>query len=185
MGGLNSQRAAAGEIVYINATGVAQSCAHKYVPYGKHDDECTIYVHVNGFFPVVLVRRVPFLNAVLTVAVEMVSSSPFAPDHSKRKGRINITCTSMAGNIVYSGFFPDAPLKTLRLRDAVKRGMIVTGKGSHNSWVHFVMVGATKPLRGNALVWKGSGVKPAKHLQRRVLGQEAAKKQLTMKSFAA
>ena len=84
----------------------------------------------------------------------------------------------MAGNIVYSGNFKDRPLKQLHFRAKVLKTLMESGKCSSNTRLHYVV--DTKPLRGNAFVWKGSAKMPPP----KVVGKEAKKKQLKMHSFA-
>jgi hypothetical protein len=182
MGPVNAGRAATGDHLFLNATGVALSCTHKYIMHGHHTDDIKIYVHVNMLFPAVLVRNVPMQDAVLTVTTSLHAGNPFAPERSKRQATVLIKCTTMAGNIVYSGTFKDSPLKHLHFRAKVLKTMVDTGSCSCNTRLQFVV--GTKPLRGNALVWKGSTKETTSRGEaNRVVGGEVKKKQLKLQSF--
>jgi hypothetical protein len=179
MGPGNADRADNGHPLFLNATGlVANLCHHKYVYARKYTDDVHIYHHVNMLFPAIVVRKVPMQNAVLQVDVSIKSGEPFAADSKKRHASIVITCATLGGNTVFTGWFKDAPLKTLHFREKVQRAMMDSGHCSGNSQLHFVLQGATKTLRGNALVWKGStkGKKTGK-----VVGRQTSMKQLTLK----
>ena len=167
-----------GEALHLNATGVAVTCFHKNIPHEEHIDGIKSYVHVNMLFPAILVRKVPMNGAVLTVEASMQSGNPFASDRSQRQATVLITCTTLAGNIVYSGNFKDCPLKQLHFRNKVHKALIESGKCSCNTRLQYVV--GTQPLRGNALVWKGSTKMP----HPKVVGKEVKTKQLKMHSFA-
>ena len=182
LGPVNSQKVADGENVWLNATGLPMVGGHKYVPHADHSDGIKSYVHVNMVFPAILARMIPMNNAVLTVETSVCSGNPFASDRSKRNATILVTCTTMSGNIVYSGNFKDKPLKALHFKDQVLRAMVNAGKCSSNTYLAYVV--GTKPLRGNAHVWKGGAKEVAsKGSANRVIGGETKKKQLKMHSF--
>lgn len=186
MGPVNAQRVDDDNVVFLNVTGLAPTCTHKYVYHGQHDDDIKIYVHVNMLFPACLIRKVPMHNAVLQVEATVVPGLPFDMDRSKRVAQVSMSCTTLGGNLVFTGMFKDAPLKALHFKDKVKRSLIDSGKCSTNTHLNFVMTGDMKALRGNAMVWKGTAAKAAvKTKGVKVVGREVMKKQLKLQSFSS
>ena len=45
MGPMNAQRVDDGHDLYLNVTGLAPTCSHKYVHHGQHDDDIKIQSH--------------------------------------------------------------------------------------------------------------------------------------------